>query len=123
MTKHEPIAERVTRGAEVLDEINPSWRKDIDVARLNIASPFSCVLGQAFGLYAHGLAAVEDYLFETGSLPESTRENDVDDLVAGSHGFNLYMDEEDDDRFTFDALWAEWMRELGHDPNAFNEEN
>lgn len=45
------VAERVTAGAEWLDEHEPGWVERISVDRLDIANPFDCVLGQLYGNY------------------------------------------------------------------------
>lgn len=41
--------ERVHRGATLLDEQRPGWAAAINVARLDLASPWECVLGQIGG--------------------------------------------------------------------------
>jgi hypothetical protein len=40
------IAERVARGAALLDEREPGWWERIDLGRLDLSSPCRCVLGQ-----------------------------------------------------------------------------
>ena len=45
----------VERGALFLDEKRPGWWKEIDVDRLNMGNPVSCVLGQLCGSYGDGL--------------------------------------------------------------------
>jgi hypothetical protein len=40
------IAERVARGAALLDEREPGWWQRIDLGRLDIGSTCRCVLGQ-----------------------------------------------------------------------------
>jgi hypothetical protein len=40
------IAERVARGAALLDEREPGWWQRIDLDRLDLGSPCRCVLGQ-----------------------------------------------------------------------------
>lgn len=63
------VAERVARGATLLDERRPGWWRDaepglIDLDRLNIEDCADCVLGQLypadspFGSYEHGLRAL-----------------------------------------------------------------
>jgi hypothetical protein len=40
------IAERVARGAALLDEREPGWWQRIDLSKLDLASTCRCVLGQ-----------------------------------------------------------------------------
>jgi hypothetical protein len=55
----EPILmSRVLRGAMVLDEHAPGWHQRIDLEKLDISSPFRCVLGQVFGHYIEGLVSL-----------------------------------------------------------------
>lgn len=42
------VAERVARGAALLDEKLPGWDQRIDLAGLELASCYRCVLGQLF---------------------------------------------------------------------------
>lgn len=64
-------AERVLRGIALLDERGPKdWRDSIDLERLDMSSPWDCVLGQLYqddsgsGAYLRALAAL--------GIPEST---------------------------------------------------
>lgn len=41
-------AERVARGAELLDEHRPGWFLDVEVGKLDLNDCLSCVLGQVF---------------------------------------------------------------------------
>lgn len=43
------IANTVRNGAVVLDHVRPGWHNDINVATLNIACLYNCVLGQLYG--------------------------------------------------------------------------
>jgi hypothetical protein len=45
------VAESVARGAALLDEKLPGWDERIDLADLQLASCYRCVLGQLFGRY------------------------------------------------------------------------
>jgi hypothetical protein len=71
------IAERVARGAALLDARRPGWWRDIDPGRLDIGSERCCVAGQLGGylsvtrsLGLHG--SLDDYVhgFDGGSDPE-----------------------------------------------------
>jgi hypothetical protein len=86
------IAERVTRGAEFLDEHDPDWWKNdvpnaIDLGQLDLADGSSCVLGQRcplevtfdedkYGAYLSNLVHGQDVL--PGVL----------EIWAGEMGFN-----------------------------------
>jgi len=50
------VAERVARGAELLDETLPGWDERIDLAWLELSSCYRCVIGQLFtgGLFPGG---------------------------------------------------------------------
>lgn len=52
------VEERVASGAYMLDIFSPGWREKIDLARLDIRSCTSCVLGQVFGDYECGMKAL-----------------------------------------------------------------
>lgn len=41
--------ERVARGIEVLDAVEPGWRDRIDLATLDMANPYLCIRGQLYG--------------------------------------------------------------------------
>ena len=43
------IAERIERGAALLDEKRPGWWQQIDLATLNIREPCNCIGGQLGG--------------------------------------------------------------------------
>ena len=61
------IAERVERGAALLDERIPGWWKHIDLSRLDVASGCDCVAGQLPG----GYVKVADDLFGPGVTYDS----------------------------------------------------
>lgn len=48
------IAERVERGASLLDTRFPGWVDQVDLSRLNLESSCNCVLGQRFGDFMVG---------------------------------------------------------------------
>jgi hypothetical protein len=48
------LAERVERGAALLDERRPGWWDEVDVGRLDFDSCEECVLGQLWGSYGSG---------------------------------------------------------------------
>lgn len=59
------VAARAARGAALLDEKILGWAERIDVDRLRIDDPFSCILGQLFSgnflPYTHGVEQVFGY--------------------------------------------------------------
>jgi hypothetical protein len=69
----------VARGADFLDRTitAPEWRPQIDLAELNLASPYRCVLGQLYGNYSDGLQRLGvsgravDLGFSTGAIGAS----------------------------------------------------
>jgi hypothetical protein len=46
MNQATPLAERVARGAEFLDDLRPDWRSAVNLDRLQLAHCERCVLGQ-----------------------------------------------------------------------------
>ena len=44
------VAERVQRGAELLDEKRPGWWREIDLERLDVSSTCNCIGGQVAGV-------------------------------------------------------------------------
>lgn len=52
------IAERIERGAALLDEHAPDWPSRVNPARLCIASGCECMVGQVFGNYWDGMGAM-----------------------------------------------------------------
>jgi hypothetical protein len=51
---YDTTAERVARGAALLDQYRPGWTGEIDVHELRIESGSDCVLGQLYGDYGEG---------------------------------------------------------------------
>jgi hypothetical protein len=47
-------ADRVARGAALLDEYRPGWASEIHLHELSIESDSNCVLGQLYGNYGLG---------------------------------------------------------------------
>jgi hypothetical protein len=52
------LAERVERGAALLDERRPGWWEKVSLQRLDLASECDCPLGQIWGGYIKGVAAL-----------------------------------------------------------------
>jgi hypothetical protein len=85
--------ERIARGAAFLDEKQPGWRERIDLEALNLASLENCVLGQVFGHFDGGFAALAD-----AGL--------VADVATLDYGFDVNGDEDDDGWYS--VLTQEW---------------
>lgn len=51
-------AERVEKGAALLDQRVPGWDQQIELYRLSIASIYNCILGQLYGDYGYGYRAL-----------------------------------------------------------------
>jgi hypothetical protein len=86
------VAERVARGAALLDEKLPGWDQRIDAVSLDIDLCESCVLGQLFAVDDH-----YGYLTGLRSLGVHHPASELD------YGFDGSWDEIDD-------LTAEWKR-------------
>ncbi len=52
------IAERVARGAALLDERRPGWAVEIDTGHLEMDCPNFCILGQIYGRFDTGCEAL-----------------------------------------------------------------
>ena len=91
------IAERVARGAALLDEKMPGWAERIDLNVLNLASSCRCVLGQ---LHPNLEAPDDAYLDGLSHLGVSTTDD-------SGYGF----DTSDEDDGVYERLTAAW-REL-----------
>lgn len=86
----------VARGAELLDERSPSWYRDVDVTRLDMASKFDCVVGQLFGVYRYGLERLATPIDHVSLLLRFARE----------HGFDAGKDGD------FEELTDAWIIEI-----------
>lgn len=69
------IAERVQRGAALLDTRFPGWVDSVDLSTLNLASGCDCILGQKFGDFRAG-ARQTHLAVETSSVPMGERSRD-----------------------------------------------
>lgn len=91
------VAERVERGAALLDEKRPGWWQEIDLGTLDIRSTCGCILGQIGSLlgddgyltrFSTGLDAVRlevpqarDYGFEWDVDYGDATESEIDRLI------------------------------------------
>jgi len=51
-------AQAVAKGAAVMDERKPGWRKRVNLEAFSVASVRSCVLGQCYGSFNAGTEAL-----------------------------------------------------------------
>ena len=49
------LRERVSGGAEFLDEVDPGWAASIDPSTLDLTGCDECILGQRFGGFREGM--------------------------------------------------------------------
>ena len=94
MTILAEVAERVERGAALLDEKEPGWAARIDVGKFDIGSGCRCALGQLYGRFHDGLYEV----FPSG------------EYQARSYGFMWEEGDEDGEPSEIAALNDEWRR-------------
>jgi hypothetical protein len=90
------IAERVTKGAALLDEREPGWWQRINLDTLDLWSPCKCVLGQ---LATH---LGDDWEWHTIVAQFGLRP-----WTDADHGFNA---DGVQTKEQYDALTAEWKR-------------
>lgn len=78
------IAERVAKGAALLDEKRPGWDRELPrLSRLSIANAEQCILGQLYGYFYSGvhplglvLSETDDYGFSgVGYFAEERKDN------------------------------------------------
>jgi hypothetical protein len=86
------IAERVARGAKLLDERRPGWAEKIDLAEFKIKSCSKCALGQVYGDFDRGWDVLSDVL---GDEP-------------GDYGFDCI----DDETGAYPELQRFWLAEI-----------
>lgn len=79
------IRERVEAGAATLDTtagVNPGWRHDINLTKLNLDSVWRCVLGQLFGDYETGAGIL-------GFTPYGSDETVANGFMSDWDGYEL----------------------------------
>jgi hypothetical protein len=96
----ETIAERVAKGAVLLDETVPDWWQRIDLKTLALVSPCRCVVGQLFPS-AH--APLDSYADGLDAL-------DVEFYSGATLGFDAETAGTDEQGREYTALTAEWRR-------------
>lgn len=81
-------AERVARGAALLDEKWPEWRDEVDLGRLDIEKPYNCMTAQ----YAQHVIGSRHVNFSAGrQLLELGRD------AYAEYGFNAFSEFDDED--------------------------
>jgi len=95
----------VRAGVMLLDKMKPGWEQKINVATLNLESSLLCVLGQVYGSYADGLAA----LWPRSVGWDRWRSYDEWDHQAVLHGFEAPPGERGTRRM---VLAQEWQRHV-----------
>lgn len=102
------IADRVARGAALLDVKLPGWETEIDLDTLDIQMCTTCVVGQIFGDHADPYEYGADHLF----LLDAYQYQDAPVMVA--HGFAGHapdsLRDPDVEASEWAALTAEWKR-------------
>lgn len=94
MLEPEEIVLRVKRGSTLLDERVPGWAQQVRLDELHMASGLRCILGQVYGEYTVGLAALNF---------------GVDSREAVTHGFVITPSKEEGWWIKgYNALKAEW---------------
>jgi hypothetical protein len=99
------VRERVEKGAALLDEEKPGWRESIDLGRLDMMSPWRCVLGQVFETW--DMEAHSGYTLGLAALFDGDEDEDVSSAIE--HGFEAPLDEGVRD---YGALHREWLDHL-----------
>jgi hypothetical protein len=102
------VAERVAKGAALLDEREPGWWRDIDVDRLDLSSPCRCVLGQL----TTDLTEEDDWdavCVRFGIRPWNTHNGLPTDYELGFNAVECRYHEPPTGE-EYDALTEEWLR-------------
>jgi hypothetical protein len=92
MRSPEDLKLAVKQGIYLLDAEVPDWREKIDIARLDLADPCRCILGQVIGEFFAALTALEITTHEAMAM-----------------GFEC---EHGEGRCEYDALEDLWLEEL-----------
>lgn len=94
------LLERVERGARFMDIFQPDWYVRVDTDYLDLSHPRECVLGQLYGSFGKGLAAIRASDWGMDSV-----RSQID--WSFNNGFSDYSGE----RYgTMTELWREQVR-------------
>jgi hypothetical protein len=88
------IANRVAKGAAILDKCRPGWWMKIDTNRLNILTYQSCVIGQLYGFGG----------FDRGITELKETAGGLNFFFSFRHGFYGWIPSE------YNQLTSEWKR-------------
>jgi hypothetical protein len=108
------FAERVKRGAALLDEVNPDWYRTVAVHRLVMSDCHRCMLGQLFNSYQQGCLMLQfrgDQAKAYGFVAEDGYEyNDAEHELYGKTQLLNPNDREDfeTERMDYLMLAAYW---------------
>ena len=103
------MSETVTRAAALLDRAAPGWENTINTETLDLHTVDNCVLGQVYGNFFRGYAALAPFDdFESVCLMESVSLGDHDRLCAFLPGLD-------------DVHVQEWLVEI-HNRRSANAE-
>lgn len=106
LVSYENARARVQRGAEYLDEIDPTWYRDVEPTTLELASGGSCILGQLHGDFRLGLGRSQ--LINMSSAPRTS-------LSPVTYGFkcrqNVPEEQQQRDYVLLNQAWREAIRE------------
>ena len=101
----ERVRERVQRGAEYLDDVDPEWYRRVDSETLELDDGRHCVLGQLHGEFRLGLG--RSHLITMSSAPRAS-------LSPVSYGFKCVENVPDEwQAYDYDLLndaWKEAVR-------------
>ncbi|HKL87741.1 MAG TPA: hypothetical protein VJ884_01975 [Salinibacter sp.] len=96
----EQVRERVQRGAEYLDSVDPEWYRRVDSETLELEDGRHCVLGQLHGEFRLGLG--RSHLISMSSAPRTS-------LSPVAYGFKCVMNVPDEwQAYDYDLLNEAW---------------
>lgn len=96
----EKVHERVQRGADYLDEMDPGWHRHVDAETLELGDGKQCVLGQLHGEFRLGLG--RSHLITLSSAPRSS-------LSPVAYGFKCVEDVSDEwQAYDYKLLTEAW---------------
>lgn len=110
-------AERVERGAKLLDKTHPGWENEIDLMKLDLSSPCGCVVGQVGKVSRDGYPSFNEAAIDLGIPPAEGSKCFPD---CGPYGFDLgvrppfWMRErtEEEIKAEYDALQQQWIYQI-----------
>lgn len=100
----------VCRGAKLLDDIGVrAWRDKIDPDKLNLVSPFSCVLGQAYhdkwNAQSNRNSSPFHFALKALGMADEASLYEYDEEKAAEYGF-------DTEGSDYDSLTETWLKML-----------